>query len=85
MAEVNGKLVSCDRCNETVFLKCTGEGERDGGFTRWNNFEPIPSGWGNHFEVGLLCPKCNGEYRHLINSFMGTVEEVEVCVRENLL
>lgn len=79
MAERKGKLVTCDRCGETVFLECTGEGELDGGFTRWNKFEDMPNGWEKHFPMGMLCPKCNGEYKHLINSFMGTVEEVEAC------
>lgn len=79
MAEVNGKLVSCDRCNEKVFLKCIVVGELVGGYPIWKVFEPLPNGWDSHSEVGTLCPKCNVEYRHLINSFMGTVEEVEGC------
>lgn len=74
MSEVNGKLVTCDRCDETVFLKCIGEGERDGGFTRWNKFESFPEGWERHSEVGLLCPDCNRQYKSLVNTFM-----TEVC------
>lgn len=70
MAEVNGKLQSCDRCGETVFLKVIGEGEADGGFTRWNKFEKAPDGWERCFEVGLLCPKCNEEYKNLLKWFM---------------
>lgn len=70
MAEVNGKLVSCDRCETKIFLKCTGEGERDGGFTRWNTFEPFPEGWEWHSEVGRLCPACNEKYKALVNTFM---------------
>ena len=70
MAEANGKLVSCDRCGDTVFLKCTGEGELDGGFTRWNKFETFPDGWEYHCEVGRLCPKCNAKYKLLCKDFM---------------
>lgn len=70
MAQVNGKLVTCDRCGEQVFLKCTGEGERDGGFTRWNKFEPFPQGWEHHCEVGLICPACNAKYKALVDTFM---------------
>lgn len=70
MAEVKGKLVSCDRCDTKIFLKCTGEGETDGGFTRWNKFETFPEGWEYHTEVGRLCPACNEKYKALVNTFM---------------
>lgn len=30
MSEQCGKLVTCDRCGKTLFLKCIGEGEADG-------------------------------------------------------
>jgi hypothetical protein len=73
MAETNGKLVTCDRCGKQVFLKCVGEGEADGGFTRWNKFENFPEGWEYHCEVGRLCPDCNGKYKNLVNTFMSEV------------
>ena len=69
MAQINGRLTICDRCEEKVFSKCTGEGELDGGYTRWNKFEDLPEGWGWHSETGRLCPKCNDEYNSLIEKF----------------
>lgn len=75
MAEVNGKLVTCDRCGAQVFLKCTGERERDGGFTRWNTFEPFPEGWENHYEVGRICPDCNSKYKSIISNFMAEARD----------
>ena len=39
MSSVNGRLATCDICGESVFLKCVGEGETVGGYTRWNKFE----------------------------------------------
>jgi hypothetical protein len=69
MAEVKGKLISCDRCGATAFVRCIGEGERDGGFTRWNKFEDEPDGWDWHHGVGKLCPRCNQEYLQMIASF----------------
>lgn len=75
MADVNGKLVSCDRCGTQIFLKCTGEGETDSGFTRWNMFETFPQGWEQHYEVGLLCPECNEKYKELVNTFMTEVRD----------
>lgn len=70
MASKLGKLLTCDRCGKTVFLECTGEGETDGGYTRWNKFEAAPNGWKCHAEVGNLCPECNSSYKDLIKSFM---------------
>lgn len=73
MSEVTGKLVACDRCGQQIFLRCTGEGEADGGFTRWNKFESLPDGWqmvavpnsagwvgsGNAYNGYMLaCPTC---------------------------
>lgn len=86
MAEVKGKLCSCDLCGRQIFLKCTGEGERDGGFTRWNTFEPYPEGWSYETPIGRMCPYCNAEYNRLIEKlkreregiFHGAVEVVEV-------
>ena len=45
MSEANGKLVTCDRCGKQIFLKTIGDEERDGGYSRWNKFEPFPDGW----------------------------------------
>ena len=79
MASVNGRLTTCDRCGETVFSASVGEGERDGGFTRWNEFEPLPAGWETHFEVGMLCPACSSDFKELIRRFM---EKIRVHVKE---
>lgn len=75
MAQVNGKLVTCDRCGAQVFLKCTGEGERDGGFTRWNKFEPFPEGWEVYHIVGLICPDCHSKYKTIISNFMAEARD----------
>ena len=75
--EVNGRLTTCDRCGATCFRKCVGEGETDGGFTRWNKFELYPGGWDYHSETGQLCPECNAAYIKFLNEFLGR-ERVEV-------
>ena len=69
MAQVKGRLSICDRCGKTIFSKVTGEGETDGGYTRWNKFEELPEGWKNYYEVGLLCPDCNAIYHKIIAAF----------------
>lgn len=82
MAEINGKLVICDRCGATAFIACTGEGERDGGYTRWNNFEALPEGWDitrDCKKTFRLCPSCNKLYRDMIDNFESYTVEKESC------
>ena len=72
MSQVNGQMRTCDRCGATVFLKRTGEGELDGGFTRWDCFEHA-DGWSVEHDVrdgkGDLCPECTKVRRALLTSF----------------
>lgn len=77
MSEVNGKLVTCDRCGKSIFIKCTGEKELDGGYTRYNTFESLPEGWDWHTEVNRLCPTCNEEWNKLVDAFKCYVKEAE--------
>jgi hypothetical protein len=70
MAHVNGRLTTCDRCGAMVFSKSTGEGETDGGYTRWNKFEQLPAGWKNTYDAGMLCPDCSAKYREMIKKFL---------------
>lgn len=79
MAEINGQLSICDRCGAQVFRKTTGDGDADGGYTRWNKFEAYPPGWGlvsipYETKVGernatsiRVCPTCNDLWRDLLN------------------
>lgn len=69
MSEVNGRLVTCDRCGTTTFSKTTGDAETDGGFTRWNKFEPLPRGWGKH-KGKNLCPECANAWNKIETEFM---------------
>ncbi len=69
MSQVKGRLVTCDRCGEAVFSKTIGDGETDGGFTRWNKFEPLPRGWGSH-NGNDLCPSCSSEWNKIETEFL---------------
>lgn len=69
MSRLNGEMRTCDRCGKQVFLRCTGEGEMDGGFTRWNKFEKA-EGWS--VEGGDLCPACTQEYTEMVRGFWST-------------
>lgn len=70
MSRENGQMLTCNRCGTWVFLKCTGEGETDGGFTRWNNFEPAP-GWNVASYIGDLCPECYKAFQDMFENFAG--------------
>jgi hypothetical protein len=85
MAEVNGKLVTCDRCRKQIFLKTIGDEEMDGGYTRWNKFEDFPEGWNM---VGIpasvtmkksryvrVCPGCNETWNNIAEKFIQKAEE----------
>lgn len=71
--KTNGRLVKCDRCGEEIFCKSTGDGELDGGYTRWNKFEEAP-GWSYEHDIGDLCHECTQEYRRLKAEFAKKVE-----------
>lgn len=65
---VNGQLKTCDRCGESVFLKTIGDGDLDGGYTRWNKFEPS-EGWSVEHGIGDLCPTCTTELETIKEEF----------------
>lgn len=68
MSRKNGQLRTCDRCGTQAFFECTGEGEADGGFTRWNKFEPAV-GWDLVLSVGDVCPDCKKDFEDMLEAF----------------
>ena len=66
MSRKNGQMRTCDRCGKQEFFECTGEGETDGGFTRWNKFEPA-GGWS--VDRGDLCPVCTQKLKERVQEF----------------
>lgn len=85
MSEQRGKLVMCDRCGVSIFLKEleVKEHERDGGFTRWNEYkhEARPEGWTTvyfgKFVDNTLCPICYELFEKYKNMFFGIEEKEE--------
>lgn len=67
--ELKGKLLKCDRCGDTAFLKYIETNELDGGYTKYDVYEPEPPGWGTIHGLGDLCPTCREEYDRLIAEF----------------
>lgn len=70
MSEQRGKLITCNRCGRTIFRMRTGQGEADGGYTRWDQFEPLPETWIYESQVGHLCDECAGLFRAFIHKLM---------------
>lgn len=70
MSEQVGKLLECDRCGKTVFLKRTGEYVADGGYVRKDTYEDRPEGWLYETRVGHLCPVCAEKYINLLAELM---------------
>lgn len=75
MSEVEGKLLVCDVCGKTVFLKYVGDGKGDGGFTRWRKYEDRPEGWGRFATFSMLCPSCFKRIRTAIDSAVSEIRE----------
>lgn len=77
MARENGQQRTCDRCGGTGFFKTIGEGETDGGYTRWNKFEEA-TGWTTEYEVGDLCPSCSKLYKNMKEVFLKDFKKVVI-------
>ena len=84
MSEQRGKLLTCDRCGKTVFLKELEAKERDtdGGYTRWNEYkhEAPPEGWarkyfGDYTTSYNLCPECTKILEETHNNFFKLLKE----------
>lgn len=64
-----GKLVICDRCGETVFLKyIKTEGGSNYG-SDYDVYDNLPEDWLHETGIGYLCPHCANEFRKWITHF----------------
>ena len=87
MSKQRGKLITCDRCGETIFLKELEAKERDtdGGYTRWNEYkyeEPL-EGWthqyfGDYSTSFDLCPECSKKLEETRNNFFKLLKEKKI-------
>lgn len=93
MASVNGQLTTCDRCGTQIFRRKTGEGEADGGWTRWDNFAPYPEGW-RKVEIPVknkkfptqnirVCPKCSALWDKILEEqYLNTADYYKAMNKE---
>lgn len=78
-----GKMITCDRCGENVFLKIIDTKVTDGGYTKSDVYESKPENWGRDTERGRdLCPSCFGYYKEIVNDFYNTVYRKEMGAEE---
>lgn len=73
MSEERGKLITCTRCTNTIFLKYLrshgGSNYSDPGYLR-AEYEELPKTWMVPLGIGHLCPDCSrGLVDVLINYF----------------
>lgn len=70
MSQVEGKTLTCDLCGSSVFLKFTGHGEVDGGYSRWREYEKPPEGWNTAMvsKIGDLCPTCSRRINEVVEA-----------------
>lgn len=79
MAETEGKLLTCDLCGESIFLKYIETKDYDGGFTRVLRYEDRPDGW-QTWHVGnvvnsTLCPTCNERMQEALLRCVNEIKE----------
>lgn len=79
MAEIEGKLLVCSHCGESVFLRYSGEKNDtvlDGGFTRIKHYSGRPEGWARYGEMphrySDMCPKCKAIWLRCEEEFLKT-------------
>lgn len=71
MSSQRGKLITCDRCGESTFVKYHKSSFMDGGYTEQEHYDPTPEGWEWESGVGHLCPSCNRLFKETMTKFLG--------------
>ena len=72
MSDIKGKLITCNRCGETVFVKLIGKDYFDGGYSSRDKFEEPPEGWQTWIcieQYTCLCPECYKEWQEVRKKF----------------
>ena len=65
-----GKLITCDRCGRSIFLKYLGEEILTKGMTvRYDRFESMPDTWLYERPIGYLCDNCACLFRKWVTEF----------------
>lgn len=85
MGEWKGMIITCDRCGKEHRRALLGEKVLDGGFTRADEFEDMPSSWKYRHDIGWLCPACSREYERLARAFMEGGVDAHITDQEEVV
>lgn len=76
MSAIEGKMLTCDVCGKSIFLKFVGEREADGGYTKWREYENA-DGWSSihvgKISLGNVCPKCFERIEKSLTEIIGEI------------
>lgn len=64
-----GRLITCDRCGNTIFLKVI-DSHAEWDETPRTIYEPMPDTWLYETPIGYLCDRCAEDFRYWITEFM---------------
>lgn len=77
MAETEGKMLTCDLCGATVFLKYVETKHYDGGFTKERRYDDRPCGWQTWHVTDVihstLYPSCNERMQEALLGCIGEI------------
>lgn len=77
MSSVEGKLLTCDVCGKSIFLKCVGRKEAHGGYTKWREYENA-DGWTNVYfgnvKLQNVCPRCDELLQNALLECIGKIK-----------
>lgn len=69
--EVVGKMITCSRDGNFVFLKHIRHVPMDGGYSGYEKYEDLPDDWLYGSEFGYLCPVCAKAFKGMMTEFFG--------------
>lgn len=77
-----GMLIQCARCGKTHFLERLKDGVTDGGYTKYEQYQPEPKDWLFDGHFGYLCSDCAAKFRTLITRFFGGSSKLNKAWRD---
>lgn len=78
MAEKIGKLIICDLCGASEFLRHVRTNVHNGGFTHVDVYESPPDGWEYSTDLrAKLCPNCSAAWEKCKEDYLNRYKIVQ--------